>query len=124
MLRDLVRPSGLCLSTSDAKTTANGSSTSLDTISPATDRSRLESTSSSRFFPGGWFSPSKTVDESRPFFEVVQGEFTAQKVAAARDPSIDEGPSVAEQYTPTEGEANKGPQPTSKEQKSRWCVIM
>ncbi|KAG6894819.1 hypothetical protein C0992_004490, partial [Termitomyces sp. T32_za158] len=105
------------LTTLNVNTATDGSSASPDTISPAVDRSRLESTGSSRFFPGGWFSPSKTVDESRPFFEVVQGEFTAQKVAAARAPSIDEGPSVAEQSTATQGEANKGPQ--SKEQKSR-----
>ncbi|KAG6878221.1 hypothetical protein C0993_010642, partial [Termitomyces sp. T159_Od127] len=116
------KPSGLRLTTSNANTNTDCSSASPDTISPATDRSRLESTGSSRFFPGGWFSPSKAMDESRPFFEVVQGEFSAQKVAAARDPSIDEGPSVAEQFTATKGEANKGPQ--SKEQKSRWCVIM
>ncbi|KAG5728905.1 hypothetical protein E4T56_gene3829, partial [Termitomyces sp. T112] len=118
------KSSGLRLTTPNENASTDGSSASPDAIPPVTGRSRLESTASSRFFPGAWFSPSKTVDESRPFFEVVQGEFTPKNRAVARDPSIDEGPSMAEQSTATQGETNKETPPASQQRKSRWCVIM
>ncbi|KAG6861033.1 hypothetical protein C0995_004736 [Termitomyces sp. Mi166 len=117
------KSSGLRLTTSNESATTDNSSASSDAILPASGRSRLESTSSSRF-PGAWFSPSKTVDKSRPFLEIAQGEFTAKNLAAARELSIDEGPIVAEQSTETQAKANEEAQPASDERKSRWCVIM
>ncbi|KAG6816381.1 hypothetical protein H0H93_008149, partial [Arthromyces matolae] len=113
---------GLRLSTLDENTTIDESLTSSDAAVPPTGRSRLESTASSRFFPGGWFSPSKTVDETRASLEVAKGEFTAVKIASARNPSIDEGPS--ESAPSPDVETSKTPLSANSEQKSKWCVIM
>ncbi|KAG6816299.1 hypothetical protein H0H87_007183, partial [Tephrocybe sp. NHM501043] len=116
------KSSNLRLSTLDENTVVASSLTSSDSASPVTGRSRLESTASSRFFPGGWFSPSKTVDESRASLEVAQGVFTAAKIAAATNPSIDEGPVAEEAISPSV--ENTEPQSASSEEKRRWCVIM
>ncbi|KAG6865726.1 hypothetical protein C0991_012372 [Blastosporella zonata] len=119
------KSSSLRLSTLDENTTADGPLASPDAVSPVATRSRLESTASSRFFPGGWFSPSKTVDETRASLEIAQGEFTAAKIAAANNPSIDEGPLVDEATFPAvELAVNEEPQSASSEEKRRWCVIM
>ncbi|KAG6917005.1 hypothetical protein DXG01_004270 [Tephrocybe rancida] len=111
------KSSNLRLTTLDENATSEGSSASPDPPSPVTGRSRLQSTTSSRFFPGGWFSPTKTVDETRASLEIAQGEFTAAKLAAINNPSIDEGPAVE---TPTPAQTvNEEPQSATSEEKRR-----
>ncbi|KAJ7931472.1 hypothetical protein B0H13DRAFT_847055 [Mycena leptocephala] len=63
---------------------------------PISPRSRLESTASSIFFPGGWFSK---MPEGRASMDVAQGEFI---------PSSPTSPSMAQ----------------SEEKKGKWCVVM
>ncbi|KAF8656784.1 hypothetical protein AX16_002336 [Volvariella volvacea WC 439] len=77
-------------------------------------RPRLESTTSSRFFPGGWFSsPSKIVDEGRTSLDVAQGEFIASKPTSP----VEAADAVLSDEDNDNSEA-PGPK------KSRWCVIM
>ena len=46
-------------------------------LSPNAQRARLESTTSSRFFPGGWFSGNpKTPEENRASLDHAAGEFS------------------------------------------------
>ncbi|KAL4268573.1 hypothetical protein AB1N83_001782 [Pleurotus pulmonarius] len=86
--------------------------TSLSTLeTPAQSRKRLESTASSRFFPGGWFSTSPTIG-GRTSLENAQGEFSALKSP------IDMAGTTAPATTPVDGLAE------DEERKSRWCTIM
>jgi hypothetical protein len=87
-------------------------------VSPTT-RKRLESTASSRFFPGGWFSAtSKVVDEGRTSLEIAQGEFTSSKpMSPANDPP--DSP-VSEDASITTDEDDD----ESEQEKRRWCVVM
>ncbi|KAJ8474300.1 hypothetical protein ONZ45_g15991 [Pleurotus djamor] len=79
------------------------------TLEPTSrDRKRLESTSSSRFFPGGWFSSSPTI-EGRTSLENAQGEF-----AHLKSPIETAAPAT----TPIDGLAE------DEEKRSRWCTIM
>lgn len=85
---------------------------SLSTLeTPAQSRKRLESTASSRFFPGGWFSTSPTIG-GRTSLENAQGEFSALKSP------IDMAGTAAPATTPVDGLAE------DEERKSRWCTIM
>ncbi|KAF9223864.1 hypothetical protein BS17DRAFT_781329 [Gyrodon lividus] len=70
-------------------------------------RTRVESTTSSRFFPGGWFSSSpKVPEEGRTSLEVAAGEFVSKTVGSTPSTAL---PSAVEE---------------DKEKKSRWCTIM
>ncbi|KAG1821145.1 uncharacterized protein BJ212DRAFT_1337899 [Suillus subaureus] len=72
------------------------------------NRNRLESTTSSRFFPGGWFSSSpKVPEEGRTSLDVAAGEFIHKS-------SVENTPTTA---LPSAVEEDK-------EKKSRWCTIM
>jgi hypothetical protein len=72
------------------------------------NRNRLESTTSSRFFPGGWFSSSpKVPEEGRTSLDVAAGEFVHKS-------SVENTPTTA---LPSAVEEDK-------EKKSRWCTIM
>ncbi|KAJ6531742.1 hypothetical protein B0H19DRAFT_454327 [Mycena capillaripes] len=83
----------------------------LDAIPPLSPRSRLESTASSIFFPGGWFS---RVPEGRASLNVAQGEFTPSKPTSPSVPS----PSVPSPSVPS-AETEQ-----SEEKKGKWCVVM
>ncbi|KAG2133654.1 uncharacterized protein EDB93DRAFT_1173961 [Suillus bovinus] len=76
------------------------------------NRSRLESTTSSRFFPGGWFSSSpKVPEEGRTSLDVAAGEFIHKS-------SVENTPTSA----PTTALPSAVEEDTEK--KSRWCTIM
>ncbi|KAG1750143.1 hypothetical protein EDB19DRAFT_1904393 [Suillus lakei] len=76
------------------------------------NRNRLESTTSSRFFPGGWFSSSpKVPEEGRTSLDVAAGEFIHKS-------SVENTPTTA----PTT--ALPSAVEEDKEKKSRWCTIM
>ncbi|KDQ24652.1 hypothetical protein PLEOSDRAFT_1097798 [Pleurotus ostreatus PC15] len=102
------KPSVSRLDTSGESHELDASST-LET--PAQSRKRLESTASSRFFPGGWFSTSPTIG-GRTSLENAQGEFSALKSP------IDMAGTTAPATTPIDGLAE------DEERKSRWCTIM
>ncbi|KAG1771018.1 hypothetical protein EDD22DRAFT_966385 [Suillus occidentalis] len=79
------------------------------------NRNRLESTTSSRFFPGGWFSSSpKVPEEGRTSLDVAAGEF----VHPVHKSSVENTPTTA----PTT--ALPSAVEEDKEKKSRWCTIM
>lgn len=91
---------------------------SLQTADPAASgtsagRSRYESTTSSRFFPGAWFSstPKSPQDEGRASLEAAIGEFVPAKstVSAPKEPTVEE--TSEEEHKP-------------EERKARWCTIM
>ncbi|KAE9407691.1 hypothetical protein BT96DRAFT_933121 [Gymnopus androsaceus JB14] len=84
-----------------------------DSLSVAKDRKRLESTASSLFFPGGWFSPRPPA--GRASLDNAQGEFTPSKSP------VDEVPSIELESAPTSATAESD---DSKEKKGKWCVIM
>ncbi|OJA18177.1 hypothetical protein AZE42_05301 [Rhizopogon vesiculosus] len=94
-----------------ASTTDVSQFTTLRIDIPATNedsRKRLESTTSSRFFPGGWFSSSpKVPEEGRASLDVAAGEFVQQT-------SVENTPTTA---LPSAVEEDR-------EKKSRWCTIM
>ncbi|KAJ6604770.1 hypothetical protein DFH09DRAFT_321612 [Mycena vulgaris] len=73
---------------------------------PVSPRSRLESTASSMFFPGGWFSK---IPEGRASLDVAQGEFSSSKPNSPSISSPNETPNETEQ---------------SEEKKGKWCVVM
>ncbi|KAF5377340.1 hypothetical protein D9757_008025 [Collybiopsis confluens] len=87
-----------------------------DTLTVAKDRKRLESTASSLFFPGGWFS--KPPAGGRESLDNAQGEITSPKAM-----SPVEGPSTAFSTAPSvEVEVNSDGEDQAK--KGKWCVIM
>ncbi|KAJ7284938.1 hypothetical protein C8J57DRAFT_1289923 [Mycena rebaudengoi] len=83
---------------------------------PLSPRSRLESTASSMFFPGGWFSK---VPEGRASFDVAQGEFSQPK--SPKIPSIPP-PTASPTAPPTAPPAAETRE--SEEKKGKWCVVM
>ena len=88
-------------------------------VSPKT-RKRLESTASSRFFPGGWFSAASVVDEGRTSLEIAQGEFTSPKPTS---PSDDRPNSpFLEDASSTDDDEDDDVEP--EQEKRRWCVVM
>ncbi|KAJ7066912.1 hypothetical protein C8F01DRAFT_1119511 [Mycena amicta] len=88
-----------------------------DFVPPLSPRTRLESTASSLFFPGGWFSK---LPEGRPSLEVAAGEFTSPKPASPSLPSKPTSPSVpsppAEEVVVEAVDRD--------EKKGKWCVVM
>ena len=78
-------------------------------------RKRLESTTSSRFFPGGWFSPRS---EGRTSLEIAQGEFTPVKTTHHPD----DVPDSVSELDDNEAEAEE--LESVPQEKSRWCVVM
>ncbi|KAF9450347.1 hypothetical protein P691DRAFT_810536 [Macrolepiota fuliginosa MF-IS2] len=81
--------------------------------SPVSTRRRLESTTSSRLFPGGWFSNTSKIPDERTSLDVAQGVFTGTK----QGPTVEDvlvSP-VVEPITPDREYSSE---------KKRWCVIM
>ncbi|KAJ7158798.1 hypothetical protein C8R46DRAFT_401189 [Mycena filopes] len=79
---------------------------------PISPRSRLESTASSLFFPGGWFSK---LPQGRASLDIAQGEFTSPKTTSPTlPPSI---PSPTTETTETQHQQ-------SEDKKGKWCVVM
>jgi hypothetical protein len=94
-----------------------GSLTSLDTIGELTvakDRKRLESTASSLFFPGGWFSKPPA---GRASLDNVQGEIISPKATAP----VNELPSPGQE---SDSAPDSATVEDDKEKKGKWCVIM
>lgn len=90
---------------------------SAEGLSPPT-RKRLESTTSSRFFPGGWFSTaSKVVDEGRTSLEIAQGEFTPLKPTSPDD-EVPDSP-VSEDSSSIDDDDE-----SEQKEKKGWCVVM
>ncbi|KAF8920284.1 hypothetical protein CPB85DRAFT_624385 [Mucidula mucida] len=70
---------------------AHSVATSLDTINDApTSRARLESTTSSRFFPGGWFARPQA--EGRTSTDNAQGVFIPPKSQTETQPTSTDDP--------------------------------
>lgn len=81
-----------------------------DAVHPASARARLESTTSSRFFPGGWFSSTpKVLEEGRESLDHAQGEFSKGPAAS---PALE-----APTNTPVDGEVDD-------KASKRWCIVM
>jgi hypothetical protein len=74
-------------------------------------RGRRESTTSSRFFPGGWFS-SPPVSQGKPSLDIARGEFSP---TATKPPT---SPTGAEEPAAIASES------VEEEKKSKWCTIM
>ncbi|KAG2140104.1 hypothetical protein DEU56DRAFT_798627 [Suillus clintonianus] len=88
----------------------------IDIPTNGANRNRLESTTSSRFFPGGWFSSSpKVPEEGRTSLDVAAGEFIHKS-------SVENTPTTAPTTSPTT--ALPSAVEEDKEKKSRWCTIM
>lgn len=88
-------------------------------------RTRLESSTSSRFFPGGWFnSSSKVPEESRASLETATGQFVPSKGLSSPVDSAPVLPSIT--TTNLKAPANElGPHSaSSSSSKKRWCNIM
>ncbi|OBZ72202.1 hypothetical protein A0H81_07791 [Grifola frondosa] len=93
----------------DAQIEVDITSTHVDDASLLSPRTRHESTASSRFFPGGWFSSThKLHHEGRTSLDHATGEFTRSPVE----------PSSA-----LEAPANT-PVDNTDEGKKKWCVVM
>ena len=83
-------------------------------LSAPAQRVRLESTTSSRFFPGGWFSSTtKLAEENRTSLEMATGEFAKSPTdSVAPSPAVEAPPG-----TPVDGNVDD-------KKKGKWCVIM
>ncbi|KAI0694676.1 hypothetical protein C8T65DRAFT_744303 [Cerioporus squamosus] len=80
-------------------------------VSPSSARARHKSTTSSRFFPGGWFSSmTKLPDERRTSLEHAGGEFSKNASADSLTPEVPLN-------TPIDGNVDD-------KKKQKWCVIM
>ncbi|KAF9791017.1 hypothetical protein BJ322DRAFT_421705 [Thelephora terrestris] len=90
-------------------------------VSKISPRGRYESTTSSRLFPGGWFSsPKSPGDESRTSMEEATGEFILSRSSVApNEPAVAEAPEdvPASPITPASPT-------TKKDKKWRMCEIM
>ena len=87
----------------------------IETLSPSTGRNRLESTTSSRFFPGGWFSSTtKLPEDGRTSLENATGEFAKAHESVAPSPAVEAPPA-----TPVDGNLDD-----DKRNKGKWCVVM
>lgn len=114
----LHRPSLLHLTTLDESGSSDRPLTSFEMPSSATSRKRLESTTSSRFFPGGWFSSSPTVPEAsrtRTSLDVASGEFIRKPSTEFQPPS---------EALSSEAASSPGTSGGDTEEKARWCTIM
>ena len=76
--------------------------------SPTTIRTRHESTTSSRFFPGGWFSSTPKHAEEHTN---ATGEFLRSPNSAIESPGLE-----VPANTPIDGKID--------EKKGKWCTIM
>ncbi|KAJ3983943.1 hypothetical protein F5890DRAFT_108351 [Lentinula detonsa] len=93
-----------------------------NTLTVSKDRKRLESTTSSLFFPGGWFSKTPA---GRTSLDNAQGEISSPKVMSPIEgrPSVDLlGGSSAPSSAPADA-ADEGTD-DDKEKKGKWCLIM
>ncbi|KAI0925994.1 hypothetical protein AcV5_008576 [Taiwanofungus camphoratus] len=85
----------------------------MDAVSLTTARTRLESTTSSRFFPGGWFSSTvKLPEETRMSHENAEGEFSKSPTSATPSPALE-----VPTNTPTDGVEDA-------KKRGKWCIIM
>ncbi|KZT07623.1 uncharacterized protein LAESUDRAFT_811890 [Laetiporus sulphureus 93-53] len=97
-------------------TTANGEqqdqATQGEPKSPST-RARNGSNTSSRFFPGGWFSSSSKSPHhaGRLSHENAEGEFSKSSTSALASPAL-------------ETTANAANGDVGERRKSRWCIVM
>lgn len=99
-----------------------------DTLSADPPRTRLESTASSRFFPGGWFSPgTKSPEEGRTSLDLARGEFIpvpapvpGVSVPTVSVPSKPVAPPIAEDSDDSDSDDDEEV-PTKK---SKWCIVM
>lgn len=111
----LHRPSLARLATVDEHSQTNTTSPpELDTLSPtsAGARARIESTTSSRMFPGGWFSGNpKTPEDNRASIEHASGEFARSDFTAS--PALE-----APVNTPVDDADHHD------KKKHKYCVIM
>ncbi|KAJ7127037.1 hypothetical protein C8R44DRAFT_112368 [Mycena epipterygia] len=103
----------LQLDVSDPVDTLDDENASYLDAPPISPRSRLESTASSLFFPGGWFSK---LPQGRASLDVAQGEFTPSKTTSPTLPS----PPIPGPSPGNETEQNE----QSEEKKGKWCVVM
>jgi len=113
------KPSLLRLTSPDESGSSDRPLLSFEMPSSATSRKRLESTTSSRFFPGGWFSSSPTVPEesrTRTSLDVASGEFIRSPSTESRPSS--ESPAAAAASIPSTADGEV------EEKKARWCTIM
>lgn len=108
----LHRPSLARLATVDEHSQTNTTSPpELDTLSPtaAGARARIESTTSSRMFPGGWFSGNpKTPEDNRASLDHASGEFARSDLTS---PAVE-----APVNTPVDDKR--------RHDKHKYCVIM
>ncbi|OCH94441.1 hypothetical protein OBBRIDRAFT_145536 [Obba rivulosa] len=75
-------------------------------------RARLESTTSSRFFPGGWFSSApKSSDGGRTSLDHAAGEFSKSPASPTVSPAVE-----ASVSSPTNSAAEQ--------ERKKWCTIM
>ncbi|CCM04302.1 uncharacterized protein FIBRA_06473 [Fibroporia radiculosa] len=88
------------------------SETQTGTTSPTNGRARLESTTSSRFFPGGWFSSTHKLPEGRTSHEYASGEFSKSPTSATESPALE-----VPTNTPIDGVIDE-------KKRSKWCIIM
>lgn len=98
----------------DENSTLDTTSALSPETSPVSPRKRLESTTSSRLFPGGWFSNTSKIPDERTSLEVAQGVFAGAKQGTAIEDTL---PSpVVDPVTPVREQSSSD--------KRRWCVIM
>lgn len=112
------RPSLLDLVSGDQGETAGALQTSFELPSAKLSRKRHNSTASSRFFAGGWFSTSPTVPDelkTRTSLDMASGEFT-------RSQSSDGDHSMSGDFGNGASVAMEDSQ--DGEKKARWCTIM
>jgi hypothetical protein len=82
--------------------------------SPISPRKRLESTTSSRLFPGGWFSNTSKIPDERTSLEVAQGVFAGMKQGVSIEETLVSP--IMDPVTPVREQSSSD--------KRRWCVIM
>ncbi len=104
---------------------AHSVATSLDTINDApTSRARLESTTSSRFFPGGWFARPQA--EGRTSTDNAQGVFIPPKSQTETQPTStdDPAPITTDSEEISSDDSDEEDEDEAKAKKGRWCVVM
>jgi hypothetical protein len=102
----------------DEDNSAKISPVDVDSLSPVSSRPRLESTASSRYFPGSWFSASSTKSprqEGRASLEIARGIITPIKSPV--DASVSPIQLSVPPTTPVTGVVEN--------EKSKWgCLVM
>jgi hypothetical protein len=89
-------------------------------------RSRLESTTSSLYFPGGWYSKAP---ENPTVHDHAQGEFIPSKPSSPVetkqvDPLGSQVVAMASEVESTQTTPVQVETQASAEEKKRWCIIM